>query len=201
VTGLLLQVLMWIRENPATFLTGLMAFVTALYARATTKYVEVAANQFAAQIEPEPAVSLQNCNWRSDDFRGTVVITTARNTLVLEGGDICLRCEHGNIRLAIELREWDGHTLMPQQRLPVDVEVPFEHHGSKGHHHAPSVEGFLVYRDARHIASYRCIFDPGGVIRRYKLEKWGVVEKLKWGARLQCIKVLFWRRARRTGQK
>ncbi|PYV17201.1 MAG: hypothetical protein DMG21_09075 [Acidobacteria bacterium] len=72
-SGVILKVLVWIRENPLTFLTGLMTFVTALYARATTKYVQILVDQLAAQIEPGIDVRLENGRWLADEFRGTIV--------------------------------------------------------------------------------------------------------------------------------
>lgn len=120
-----LQALIWIRQNPMTFVTGVMALVTALYAKATTKYVEIAADQLAAQIAPDIAISMEDCTWQADEFCGTVVIKASKNTLALNGGDILLRCEHGSIRVGVKLDKWIGHSLTDGQTLPIPVECPF----------------------------------------------------------------------------
>src|SRR5260370_5773336 len=111
IARLLIQVSVWIHDNRVAFLTGLMAFITALYARATTRYVEIVADQDAAQIEPDITIAIENGRWQGDDCRANLVITGSRNTLVLNGGDILLRCEHGSIRLAVQLTEWSGNSL------------------------------------------------------------------------------------------
>lgn len=75
IWGFLFQVLIWVRENPLTFLTGPMTFVTALYALSTTKYVEIVTDQFATQTGSAVGITLENRRWpRRDEFSGTILI-------------------------------------------------------------------------------------------------------------------------------
>ncbi len=172
-SGVILMVLVWIRENPLTFLTGLMTFVTALYARATTMYVQILVDQLAAQIEPGIDVRLENGRWLADEFRGTIVFTASSNTLVLDGGDILLRCEHGSIRVATRLTEWIGHSLTPGQNLAIDITVPFQHPTAVPHAQSASIEGFIAYKDGRNLGRYQCDMLSGGYVSRHRQSELG----------------------------
>lgn len=195
--GFLLHILIWIRQNPLTFLTGLMTFITALYARATTKYVGIVAEQFAAQIEPELGVTLEKGAWQKDNFVGTIAISASRNTMVLSGGDVLLRCEHGSIRIATQLTKWKGHTLLAGQQLAVDIDVCFEHSGERPHMQDPSVEGFVMYKDARNVAGYQYEMWSGGFTRKSRrkdlgrLGSWlaGVLARAHWSLLLLQIRL------------
>jgi len=190
----LVQLLIWIRNNPLTFLTGVMVCVTAYYARATTRYVRIAAEQFAAQIEPVPIVTLQNCGWREPTFLGSVAVEATQNSMVVVGGQILLRCEHGTLRSVVELDKWTGHTLSPGQRLVFTLEVAFES-AEKGHAHTPSVEGLFLYSDSRNVATYERETLPSGIvrIRRHqhagRLQRWLLLNRAFWPLRLRIWKV------------
>jgi hypothetical protein len=162
------QLWFWIQSNVMASLTFVLVLVTAYYARATTQYVKIASEQFAAQIEPVPVITLGSGSWKGNTFLGRLTITATRNELVLVGGDILLRCEHGNIRLAKQLGEWIGHTMGPGQPFVLDLKVPFDHAGDGSHNHGPSFEGFLIYKDSRNVQSYRLVIESAGIRRIYR---------------------------------
>lgn len=162
------QLWLWIHNNPIAFLTAVMVCVTAYYARATTRYVRIASEQFAAQIEPVPTIVLENGRWLRNTFIAQVIITATRNDLVLVSGDILLRCEHGSIRVASQLNERFGDTISPGQPLLLKIELPFEHTDDRAHHHTPSLEGFLVYKDSRNVQSYCRELGKDGTTRIYR---------------------------------
>lgn len=197
----LVQALLWIRGNPVTFLTGLMALVTAYYAKSTTKYVEIVKNQLAAQIAPEIAISLIGDRWQADEFCGIVVIAASKNTLVLNGGDILLRCEHGSIRVAAKLSEWTGHSLRDSENLQIPVRVPFQHHGARSHSKEPTIECSVAYRDARNVAAYRCEMLTGGVVKRVEQPNLGEV-RLWLGLKLRALswQLMLWQVKQRMRQ-
>ena len=173
--GFLIQVSTWIHHNPLTFLTGLIVFITAITAFYTRRYVQIVANQFAAQIEPEITVAIKKGRWHGDDYLATLVITASRNTLVLKGGDILLRCEHGSIRLAIQLTEWIGHSLTPGQRLSIKVMAQFQHPVRMPHRRDASLEGSVEYADTRNNAAYHCDLFSDGVVTRHGLRQLGKI--------------------------
>lgn len=184
------QLWLWIRSNPVASLTAAMVCITAYYARATTRYVKIVSQQFAAQIEPVPIIELGSGSWQGNTFLAPLTITASRNDLVLVGGDILLRCEHGSIRLAMQLHERAGDTLSPGQHLQLDIKLPFEHAADGRHSRSPSLEGFLLYSDSRNVQTYRRVLGDGGITRIYRqrdlerLKTWMSLQRSLGAARL-----------------
>ena len=164
----LVQFWHWVESNPIASLTAVMVCVTAYYAHATTKYVRIASEQFAAQIEPVPLITVKGERWEGKTFFARLIITSTRNDLVLAGGDILFRCEHGNIRLAMQLNDRIGDTISPNQQLALDINLPFVHSAEGPHTRTPSLEGFLIYKDSRNVQSYRRELGSGGITRIYR---------------------------------
>lgn len=190
----LVEFLHWIRSNPIASLTAAMVCITAYYARATTRYVKIASEQFAAQIEPVPIIELRSCAWTGGSLLCELVIEAAQNTLVINGGSLFVRCEHGRIRPLKELDKWLGHTLNAGERLSFVIEALCE--SNDGFHtQLPLIEGVFIYQDSRNVAGYRREILPSGVVRIHrqrelgKLATWMLVQTAFFPTRLRMWKV------------
>ena len=189
--GLLVHISIWVRQNPALFVAGFSALVTASGGLYAYKYAKTADDQLAAAIAPEIKVTTENGCWQGNDFRATLVITTSKNSLILKEGHIHLRCEHGSIRVASQLEGWAEQSLLPGEPFKLVVSAPFRHPFGTSHRDNATLEGYLVFSDSRSHSDYFWQSHSGGLVRRGPQRKVGrirrAISRRLWSLRMRLM--------------